>query len=46
MLYKIGVEFEACLKMSPLKWDRGHPSKIVIAKEIMVKLQQYQISRY
>ena len=39
----VGVELEACLKMSPLKGYVSQPPKTFIAREIMHKLRWYQI---
>ena len=35
MLYRNWFELQACLRMSPLKWDVSQPSKMFIAREIM-----------
>ena len=34
MLYRNWFELEACLRMSPLKWDISQPSKIFMARYI------------
>ena len=34
MLYINWVELQACLRMSPFKWDISQPSKMFIAREI------------
>ena len=36
--YRNGFELEACLRMSPLKWDMSQPSKMFIGREIVHKL--------
>ena len=46
MFYRNGFELEACLRMSPSKWDMSQPSKMFIARKIMHKLRRYQIQRY
>ena len=46
MIYRNWFELEACLRMSPLKWDISQPSKMFIAREMLHKSRQYQIYRY
>ena len=46
MLYRKGVEYKTCLRMSPLRWDISQPSKIFIAREFMHKSRRYQMKRY
>ena len=46
IFYRNGFEFEACLMVSPLKWDMSQTTKMFIAREIMRKSRSYQISRY
>ena len=47
MFHRKGFELSAYfLRMSSLKWDMSQPSKMIIARKTMQKLQQYQISRH
>ena len=46
MLYRNEFELETLLNMSPLKSYVYQPPKTFIAREIIHKFRQYQISRY
>ena len=45
MYLKNGFKLEACPRMPPFKWDTSQAPKMFIAREIMYKSRQYQISR-
>ena len=46
ILYRNGSEHETCLTKSTLKEDISQPPRMFIAREIMHKSRQYQISRH
>ena len=45
MYYKNGFKLKACPRMPPFKWDMSQAPNMFIAREIMYKSRQYQISR-
>ena len=45
MLYRKGVEYKTCLRMSPLRWDISQPPEIFLARKIMHKSRWSQIKR-